>query len=131
MNRRSSNITDERRRTIASVIESFTEEISWHLVLEKIEKDIGERYTEQGLRKHELIAEAYRVKKVLLAKESELRGNKKTHIATAKKILSLEAENALLREENRRLTEKFVVWAFNAAGNGMTEMELNEPIRKD
>lgn len=128
MNRRSSNITEDFRQKIVAVIESFTEEVSWKLVIEKIRREFGERYTEQGLRKHELIADAYRVRKVLLAKQKELRGSKKTHTATAKKILFLETENASLREENRRLLEKFVVWAHNAAGNNMTEQDLDEPI---
>lgn len=128
MTKRASNITPELRHRIIQLIASFSGEISWHLVIAKIEKETGERYTEQGLRKHEQIAESYRVKKVLLAKQRELGGNKKYREATAKKLLELEAENALLREQNNRLLEKFVLWAHNAAEKEMTEKQLNESV---
>lgn len=128
MSKRASNITPELGQRIVQLIDSFSEEISWGLVIAKIEKEIGQRYTEQGLRKHELIAQSYRVKKVLLAKQKELGGNKKYREATAKRLLELEAENALLIEQNNRLIEKFVLWAHNAAANNITEAQLNESL---
>ena len=128
MSKRARNITPELGRRIIQLIDSFAEEISWSLVLAKIEKEIGQRYTEQGLRKHELIVQSYRVKKVLLAKQNELGGNKKYRVATARKLIELEAENAILREENNRLLEKFVVWACNASTFNVTEVQLNESI---
>lgn len=128
MSKRASNITPELGQRIVQLIDSFAEEISWGLVIAKIEKEIGQRYTEQGLRKHELIAQSYRVKKVLLAKQKELGGNKKYRVATAKRLLELEAENAILREQNNRLNEKFVLWAHNAAVNNLTEVQLNESL---
>jgi hypothetical protein len=128
MNKRASNITPELGQRIVQIIDAFSEEISWGLVIAKIDKEIGQRYTEQGLRKHELIAQSYRVKKVLLAKQKELGGNKKYRVATAKRLLELEAENVLLKEQNNRLIEKFVLWAHNATGNNVTEDQLNESL---
>ena len=128
MSKRAPNITPEISQRIIQVIDSFTEEISWGLVITKIEKDLGQRYTEQGLRKHEFIVQSYRVKKVLLAKQKELGGNKKYRVATAKRLLELEAENALLKELNNNLTEKFVLWAHNSAANNLTEDQLNETL---
>ena len=63
MSKRAPNITPEISQRIIQVIDSFTEEISWGLVITKIEKDLGQRYTEQGLRKHEFIVQSYRVRK--------------------------------------------------------------------
>lgn len=128
MNKRAGNITPELRQRIIQLINTFSEEISWRLVIAKIEKETGERYTEQGLRKHDLIAEAYRVRRVLWAKQQKLRGNKKYRDVTAKRLLELEAENALLRAENNCLLERFILWAHNASSKGMTEAELNESI---
>lgn len=128
MSKRASNITPDLKQRIIQLIESFSGEISWRLVIAKVEKETGEKYTEQGLRKHEQIAESYRVKKVLLAKQRELGGNKKYREATAKRLLELEAENALLREQNNRLLEKFVLWAHNAAEQNLTEEQLNESL---
>ena len=128
MSKRAPNITPELCQRIIQIIDSFSEEISWELVIAKIEKDIGQRYTEQGLRKHELILQSFRVRKMLLAKQNELGGNKKYRVATAKRLLELEAENALLKELNNNLTEKFVLWAHNAAANNLTEDQLNESL---
>lgn len=128
MNKRASNITPELSNRIIRLIESFSESISWNSVIEKIKKETGEHYTEQGLRKHKAIAEAFRIKKVKLAKQRELSGNKQYRIATANKLLELEAENAILKEQNERLKEKFVIWAHNAASRNVTEEQLNEPI---
>ena len=128
MSKRSSNITPEIAKLIVQLIASFSEQISWGLVIAKIEKEIGQRYTEQGLRKHELIAQSYRVRKVLLAKQKELGGNKQYRIATAKQLLELEAENEVLRGQNNRLIEQFVLWAHNAAANNVTEDQLNETM---
>lgn len=128
MSKRAPNITPEISQRIIQMIDSFNEEISWELVIAKIEKDIGQRYTEQGLRKHELILQSFRVRKVLLAKQKELGGNKKYRVATAKRLLELEAENALLIELNNNLTEKFVLWAHNATANNLTEDQLNESM---
>ncbi len=128
MIKRASNITPELRQRIIQLIESFSGEISWNLLIAKVEKETGERYTEQGLRRHEQIAESYRVKKVLLAKQRELGGNKKYREATAKRLLELEAENAVLRAQNNRLQEKFVLWAHNAAEGGLSEDKLNESL---
>ena len=125
MIRRASNITEKIIEDILKVINSFSEKISWGVVLEKVANEVGERYTEQGLRKHQKIADAYSVKKVLLAKQRELGGGRTAQTAIARRILALEAENSLLKEENRRLSEKFAVWAHNAAGNGLTEDVLN------
>lgn len=128
MNRRASNLTESLERKVVVVINSFSEKISWSAVIKEIERQLGERYTEQGLRKHSDIADAFRVKKMLLAKESALSANKKVRSATAKRILELEAENATLKEINNRLMERFAVWAHNAAGHKLTESDLSEPI---
>ena len=85
---------------------------------------------ERGLRRltERMVVDAYRVNKVLLAKQRELGGGRTTQTAIARRILALEAEKSLLKEQNRHLSEKFAVWAHNAAGNGLTEDVLNAPI---
>lgn len=127
--KRASNITDVLERRIVALIESIPEKISWAIVIALVSRELGQQYTEQGLRKHVIIADAYRVRKTLLAKQRTLRGGRRLQEATAKKIIELERFNERLLKENNQLIERFVVWSHNAASlHNMTESELDEPI---
>lgn len=128
MIRRSSNLTEERKAKILGYIESFSVKISWGLLIRMIESEVGERYTEQGLRKHRQIADAYRFKKVILSKQMEFQVNRGVLSSDAKTIIDLKAENFMLRKINQQLLEKFSVWAHNAVGNGLTEEILNKSV---
>lgn len=128
MSKRASNITPGLSDRIINLIDSLSEEINWNLLIKKIKDDTGEHYTEQGLRKHKAIADAFRVMKLKLAKKRELIGDKRYHTATVNKLLQLEAENALLKEQNNKLKAKFVIWAHNASSKNITEKQLNETI---
>lgn len=131
MTKRAINITPEMEDKIVSVIESVSEKISWAIVIESIHKVLRQRYTEQGLRKRQRIADAYQVKRLFLARKKSFRGSIRSQDATAKKIVELELKVERLERENNKLVAKFAVWSFNAAANHITEVELNAPIVND
>jgi len=129
MARRASNITIDLERLIIGCIKSVRDKISWDTVINEIFNQVGERYTEQALRKHQTIADAYRVQRALLTNGRVALKSKQKQAADVDRLVNLEFENKRLVEENERYRCMFVIWAHNAySKNGLTEDDLNEPI---
>jgi hypothetical protein len=127
--KRAVNISIEMEYQIVAVIESISDKISWAVVIEHVDKALKQRYTEQGLRKHKKIADAYHVKSLILAKKRSFRGSRRSQDATARRIVELELQVERLEATNNLLLSKFAVWSYNAATkHNMGEVDLNEPI---
>lgn len=131
MAKRSSNITEDREKKIIEHIKSIRDKISWKIVIQLLQKEFGELYVEQGLRNHKKIVDAYRTQRTILTKNRLASNAKQKQACNVELLIELQLKNEQLKKENEAYAAKFVVWAHNAySKNGLTELELNEPIIK-
>ncbi|WP_290922321.1 hypothetical protein [Halodesulfovibrio sp.] len=131
---RSINITEEYRNKIIWIIDGWQGKLTWDLLLTKIKRQTGLKYTRQALSKHPQIIDAYQRRKKVVTKTKlvEERSAASYSQAEIQAIVSrnnqLKIENEQLRAQNERLMLKFVVWSTNAHTRGLTEEFLNRPL---
>lgn len=131
MAKRSANITKERENDIVEKIKGVRDKISWKILIDILAEEYGETYVEQGLRKHQLIADAYITQRAILTKSRVASKYKEKQASNGERLIKIELENEMLKKENTEYAAKFVLWAHNAySKHGLTEADLNEPIIK-
>lgn len=128
MTKRSSNIDFNLEQKIIACIKSIKGKITWNIVINLVEAQSSERYTEQGLRKRSDIAEAYRLQKKIILREKGVQREAFDIETLSRRLVELEEENKQLKETNNRLINKFTMWAYNAKKKGLSEDVLNQPI---
>ena len=100
---------------------------TWAEIIAKIKTVNNQEYTRQALSKHERIALAFETRKSRVMTARAPRGSVMIQEANAR-IEALQAQLALKDKIIETLKERFVRWAFNAHGRGMTEAMLDQPM---
>lgn len=126
--RRSRNLGAQDIECIVKILDGWSGDLTWELLISAIFAQLHCMYTRQTLHKHERIKIAFEVrKKNINRSEPPSRGSVQIQKAT-ERIGRLEAENQRLQAENERLLEQFARWAFNTYVHGIEESELNRPL---
>lgn len=128
MKKRSRNLRDEDIERIVRLLDTWTGPLSWRLLIDAIAERLGCRYSRQALHNRTRIQLAF----------SHARGHvqHRTSAPSTQRQIELarleveKARSARLRRENDALLQQFVVWQYNALAHGMTEKELNRPLRR-
>lgn len=126
---RGKNLTDDAIEQIVRLLDGWSGRLTWDALADAIVARLHCRYTRQTLHKHERIKAAYTIRKAALSKAGSgaPRGSGPLGEALAR-IDTLEAENQRLENEQNRLLQQFVVWAYNAHTRGLSEDFLNQPL---
>jgi uncharacterized protein (UPF0335 family) len=123
---------DKTINEIMSILDGWTGNLSWELLIDEITTRLHIRYTRQALNNHVRIKQAFASRKKSLSFEA-VKCSKPAHPElehAQQRIERLEAENQRLRMENNNLLEQFVRWAYNASTRGFDEQFLNQPLVK-
>lgn len=113
---------------IISVIDGWSDKLTWSLLCEKIEKVLGCRKTRQTLHANAPIREAFTHKKERLKNQAIGMKVPASLRMAAQRIQRLEEENARLKEVNDRLNVQFLVWQRNADARNITKDQLEAPL---
>ncbi|WP_423393052.1 hypothetical protein [Burkholderia sp. LMG 21824] len=127
-------LTDEQARLVALLIDEWPKDRSftWNEIVKVASARLGVRWTRQTLEKRECIKLAY------LRLTSERKGvsrqsgaASKRHRATEveRRIANLKDENARLRERLNEYDRRLIRYVANALALGVSEAQLNEPLR--
>lgn len=127
MGRRGRNLTDADIKGIVGILDGSTTNLTWAILIDKVERVLGCRYTRQALHKHARIQDAFAAQN---KRGADAAGPKKaTEVqALADRIARLKTENERLEMENNRLLEQFARWAYNAAIRDLDVVYLNRPL---
>lgn len=128
MSNRSANIDSVFEQKIVHCIKTIKDKITWAKVIDLVESISGERYTEQGLRKREKIANAYSLQKNIILKEKGVKKEGADLEVMRRKIVQLEEEKKASDKIINQLYDKFRIWAHNAKERGLTEDQLNQSL---
>jgi len=128
---RARNLSDEDIARIVEILDGWTAPLRWELLIAEIERRLFVRYTRQALHKHARIKDAFSSRKRSLTGGA---GTSKRPIQQPElqvaldRIERLTAANQRLEDENRRLLEQFVRWAYNASMRNLDQDFLNQPL---
>lgn len=130
---RAPDITPERLDQAVDLIDVWRGKLTWELLLDKLEQEVGVRYSRFTLAAYPQVANAFSFRKdalrgTLTRSKSEPR-DEKIREAHAK-VERAKAKADRLEAENKLLLEQFVVWATNAERCGVTIAQLNKPLPK-
>lgn len=129
-NKRTKNVDASVKDKIFSLLESWENELTWDLLIDKLSKMYMLTYTRQALNKHDDIKLAFKNAKARLktvAGENNVVMTPEMQILNAQ-VDKLSAQNSRLEAENQRLLEKFSTWLYNASARGLSEAYLNTPL---
>lgn len=132
--RRAKNLDDHAVEAVVRILDGWTGKLTWELFSEAIYKRTSEQYTRQALHNHARIADAFQLRKRLLAEAAygKPRPRKKDPLAELDAALQqldlLKGENERLKDENNRLLAQFVRWAYNAHTRGLEKRFLDQPL---
>ncbi len=125
------HLNDEKIDKIIEVIDGWTGQLTWTLLVEAIAIRLGESPTRQALSRHSRIAKAVQRKKKLLRQaRPELKLGRAEVEKLHEQIGRLESANARLSAENTELLDQFRRWAYNATIAGLSKTDLNRPLPK-
>lgn len=130
--RRGRNIDEYTIIQIVELLDGWSAKLSWDLLVDEIDKRVGNRYTRQALDKHARIKIAYQATRKRVSNTSD-QGLRQKYCSqelgpTLERLERLGAENSRIKMENERLLEQFVTWAYNAHLKGLTQEYLNTPL---
>lgn len=127
---RARNLDDAAIEKIVQILDGWTGKLSWELFIVQIEKVTHNLYTRQALDKHVRIKDAFTARKVALGgRDRKQFENKSPEIQLAlQRIARLEAENQRLENENNKLLNQFVRWAYNAHSRGLDKAFLDTQL---
>lgn len=127
--RRAKNLDDEAIKRIVELLDGWNGDLSWQALIGQIQARLQSKYTRQALHRHERIRLAFENTKERLASPVKKQRDPDYLIRVpAARIARLEAENHRLQQENDRILEQFVRWAYNAHTRGLDEAFLNRPL---
>lgn len=130
MKRRPRNLDDADVADIVSILDGWSGQLSWELLIDAVEARRFGRYTRQALHKHERIALAFAArKKGLKQGDSPVAEGESPELKMAlERLARAEREVERLHRENRLLLEQFARWAYNAHGRGLGKDFLDRPL---
>lgn len=127
-------LTNEQARLVALLIDEWPKDrpFTWSEIVKVAAARLGVRWTRQTLEKRECIKLAY----LRLTSEREGVSRQsgaapKRHRATEveRRIANLKDENARLRERLNEYDRRLIRYVANALALGVSEAQLNEPLR--
>ncbi|HDR9587551.1 TPA: hypothetical protein QDC22_004081 [Burkholderia stabilis] len=127
-------LTDEQAKLVALLIDEWPKDrpFTWSEIVKVASARLGVRWTRQTLEKRECIKLSY------LRLSSERRGTGRQDGAVPKRnrtteverrITNLKDENARLRERLNEYDRRLIRYVANALARGVSEAQLNEPLR--
>lgn len=126
------HLTDHDIERIVLLIDAWDRDVkfTWEKLCAKSLSRLGIETTRQTLQRFTRVKDAYEQ-----LKKSLKHGGSKEKPKTvpslkiaARRIETLEAENARLKRENENLLAQFVVWQYNAYAHGVPINKLNIPL---
>ena len=128
---RARNLTDCDVAAIVSILDGWTDSLTWESLIDAVERRLRVRYTRQALHKHRRIADVFAWRKDALRdhdrNQSPSASSPELKVAI-ERIARLEAENQRLGAENNRLLEQYARWAYNANIRGVSIDVLSRPL---
>ena len=130
---RAPDLTGDRIAAVLDTLDGWKGKLTWDLLIDAVEKNIGHRYSRFTFAEHPEIANAFSLKKdslrgTVLRERGEPRDERiRAAIAQADRA---KARADRLEAENQLLTEQFVTWALNAERCGVSIDKLNAPLPK-
>jgi hypothetical protein len=122
-------LDDEAIKRIVEILDGWHGPLSWQGLIDQVQIRLYSKYTRQALHRHERIRLAFNATKVRLSGPAAKDREAKSFVRVpASRISRLEAENQRLQQENDRLLEQFVRWAYNAHTRGVSEAFLNQAL---
>ena len=122
-------LTSDEIEQIVELLTSWRGELTWELLLERVEALLRRTFTRQGLAKQENIQTAYQQAKnrIRLAKPTYSKPLPEIELMQ-NTIDSLRAKMAVMEAERGRYEEKFATWLYNARSRGISELDLNRRL---
>jgi len=124
----SKHLSNRELNKIVKIISIWNGKLTWEELCKAVATEIGRTVTRQSLSSHEMITDAYRLKKALVKeKRTPLRKPANLNVA-AQRILSLETQLEIIKKQNNRYKEQFTRWQYNSYKYGVNESQLNESL---
>lgn len=112
-----------------SILDVWTDSLTWSGLVDKVEHRLRVRYTRQALHKHVRIADAFASRKKALRVTNPVAKTGSPNLLVAlERIARLEAENRRLESENNRLLEQYARWIYNANSKGVSISTMSRPL---
>jgi hypothetical protein len=129
--KRARNLDDVAISRIISILDGWHGRLTWHALIDEVEKVLNERYTRQGLAKHPSIADNFARRKRRRSSTKKARfaeADSPALQAALQKIELLEEQNRRLQHEYNNCLLQFATWLTNAQAHGLTKDQLNRPL---
>ncbi|MCQ1572093.1 hypothetical protein NFO65_15275 [Neorhizobium galegae] len=127
-------LTDPEIDKIVVLLTTWQGRLSWELLLLRVTRMLGRKFTRQGLDKQPSISAAFKQAKdrlrirVKKSSSDSVDNRLPELVASEKRIENLIAEIAVMKEEKDRLLERFATWLYNARSRGLTQIDLSQPL---
>lgn len=127
--RRARVIDEDIIEVVLHILDGWKGKLSWELLIAAIKASISAEYTRQALSGHQRIAEAFRLRKQVLAKDGGTRYSVDAQTSGyLETIARLNAANQRLEAEINNYREMFIRWTTNAHKKNLTAEFLNTPM---
>ena len=119
------HLTSKDIEILVNLIDVWEGKLGWDALCDEVAPLIGGRPTRQTLSSHERIKSAFTDKKTQ-QKSGFVTTKRPASLSIAEqRIRRLESENERIKEENRRLLERFIRWQYNAYKHGINQDKLD------
>jgi hypothetical protein len=126
---RSPNLDSDRVNQIAGIVRKLNGHPTWQIVCEEVERQTGHKYTRQALAKYESIQMAYQTHHDPHTPTSDMMPTmSRARRKRAERLRRLRRRVKELEKTRDMMLERFARWVVNAAGAGLTEEFLNQPL---
>lgn len=122
------HLTQDDVKKIVSMLHKWSYELTWDLLVDACEKQLGITTTRQALNRKQEIKETFGITKKRLKVKGQNYARPNSINVAHQRIEGLANEVNALRNANNFLIEKFVRWQYNALNRGMTLEELERPL---
>ncbi len=130
---RAPDMTDDRLELILSLLDGWSQKLTWDGLIEAVAKETGITYSRFTLAEYPRIANAFKLRKDALrgvpASERATPRDER-HRAALDQVARYKARAERLEAENQLLLEQFVTWAINAERKGVSIDSLNAALPK-
>jgi len=111
------------------LLDAWQGKLTWEMYLKVLSGDLNHKYTKMAMHKHARVMNAWDAAKSRLRESEPGVSHGNVVIAQAQKRMSeLEARVERLTKENQSHLDRFLRWAYNAKGRGMTPEDLDRPL---
>ena len=123
-------LTEEDIKDVVSVLNDWTDKLTWEYLIEELLQRWHRTYTRQALDRHASIKNAYTTAKLRLRKSpvNLKRQGPRELVLERERRERAETKNKELERQIDYLDTKFLCWAYNALLRGLTEADLNRPL---